>query len=184
MLLKTHDSVWLGSGRVLLETDYRPGDAGPGQLLLRTEDQESFESVTGKLRLDPWIADEYALIEFKTGKCFLLCGAQAVVAVDIASLAWCSSVGLEYQEGKTIDSPWHAESEASRLLIVSTERRVWCVDEGGAIRWVWSCATSDQSRWIRGAPVVVGERVVIPLRTTAADLSVELRLSDGLPPAT
>lgn len=181
MILRTHGTALLRSGRALLEANYRPRDAGPGLLSLRLEDQESFESVAGQVRLDPWFADEYALIELKTGNCFLLCGAQAVVAVDAFSLAWLSSVGLEYQEGETIDSPWHAEIEESRLLMIATERRVWCVDERGAIRWLWGCSTSDQDRWISGAPVVVGDRVRVPLRTFRTDLSVELQLKDGLP---
>ena len=181
MMLKTHGTTALRSGRVLLETDYRRGDAGPGLLSLRLEDQETYESADGQFRLDPWIGEEYPLIEFKTGNCFLICGAQAVVAVAAGSLAWLSSIGLEYQEGETIDSPWHLELERSRFLVLATERRVWCVDERGAIRWVWGCKTGDQDRWIAGEPVVAGDRVCVPLRTAKAALSVELQLGDGLP---
>lgn len=149
--------------------------------LARLEDQETYESVEGLIRLDPWIADEYGLIEFGTGNCFLICGAQAVVSVDASNLVLLSSVGLEYQEGETIDSPWHVEIEGSGLLVVATERRVWCVDERGAIRWLWSCSTSEQDGWISGEPAVGDERVCVPLRTAKRDLSVELQLRDGLP---
>lgn len=181
MMLKTHGTVALRSGRVLIETDYRPANGGPGLLALTLEDQETYESVDGLVRLDPWMGDEYGLIEFRTGNCFLICGAQAVVAVDVSNLSLLSSLGLEYQEGETIDSPWHAEIEGSRLLILATERRVWCIDEHGAIRWLWCCATSEQDRWISGGPVVGGNRIRVPLRTAKGDLSVELQVRDGLP---
>ena len=180
-MLKTHGATALRSGRSLLRADYRPGDAGPGLLRLRLEDQETLESRDGDVRLDPWIGDEYPLIEFKAGNCFLLCGAQAVVAVDCSSLSWLSSVGLEYQEGETIDSPWHVEAEESQLLVVATERRVWCVNEVGAIRWIWSCSVSNQDAWIVGSPVVVGSRVRLPINTRVAASFVDLRLADGLP---
>ena len=180
-MLKTHGTATLRSGRVLLETDYRPGDAGPGVLSLTLEDQETHESAGARVRLDPWFGDEYPLIEFKTGDCFLICGAQAVVAVDTASLAWLSSVGLEYMEGETIDAPWHVEIEGSRLLVLATEHRVWCIGERGAVRWLWGCRTSDRDRWVSGTPVVTGDRVSVPIRTAQSSLSVELQLSDGLP---
>jgi hypothetical protein len=128
-----------------------------------------------------WIGDEYRVIEFGTGNCFLICGAQAVVAVDVSNLALLSSLGLEYQEGETIDSPWHREIEGSRLLVLATERRVWCVDERGAIRWVWGCLTSEEDRWISAEPVIGDDRVRVPLRSAKGDLSVDLKVEDGLP---
>lgn len=181
MMLKTHGVAALRSGRVLIEGDYRPGSGGPGLLLLRLQDQETHESVEGLIRLDPWIGDEYSLIEFRTGNCFLICGAQAVVAVDASNLALLSSLGLEYQEGETIDSPWHTEIEGIRLLILATERRVWCVDERGAIRWVWGCLTSEQDRWVSGEPAIRDDCVRVPLRSAKGDLFVDLQVKDGLP---
>ena len=180
-MLKTHGTAPLWSGRALIETGYRPGNGGPGLLALRLEDQETYESVDGLIRLDPWIGDKYGLIEFRTGNCFIICGAQAVVAVDASNLALLSSLGLEYQEGETIDAPWHREIEEGRLLILATERRVWCVDERGAIRWLWGCSTSEQDRWVSGEPVVGDDRVRVPLRTAKGDLSVDLLVRDGLP---
>jgi hypothetical protein len=180
--IRTHGTAELRSGRVRLEADYQPGDAGrPGLLSLRLEDQETYESVDGVIRLDPWIADEYRLIEPTTGDCFLLCGAQAVVAIDASTLAWRSSLGLEYQEGETIDAPWHSEIVERRLLILATERRVWCVDERGAIRWVWGCLTSDRYTRISGEPVPRGDRVGVPLQRAKGDFYVDLQLNDGLP---
>ena len=155
-MLKTHGATTLLSGHALIETDYQPGDTGPGLLFLRREDQETFDYVDGQVRLDPWNADEYPLIEFKTGNCLLICGAQAVVAIDALSLVWLSSVGLEYQEGETIDSPWHVEIEERRLLVLATERRVWCLDDHGSIRWMWSCSTGEHDRWISGHPIAAG----------------------------
>lgn len=181
MILNTHGTVSLRSRRVLIEADYSPANGGPGQLSVRLEDQETYESIDGLFRLDPWIGDEYSLIEFKTGNCFLICGAQAVVAIDVSNLALRSSLGLEYQEAETIDSPWHTEIEAARLLVLATERRVWCVEEDGAIRWVWGCLTDEQDRWVSAQPVVGDGCVRVPLRSAKGDLSVALRVSDGLP---
>ena len=179
-MVKAHGTTGLRSGRVL-ETEYRPGSVGPGMLSLRHTDPTTFESTSGQVRLDPWIADEYQIIELEIGNYFMLCGAQAVVAVEAASLAWLSSIALEYQEGETIDLPWSAESQRSRLLVLATERRVWCLDERGAIRWVWSCTTGDQNRWISDEPVIAGDLVRVPLRTVTSAPAVELRLGDGLP---
>lgn len=181
MMLKTHGAAALRSGRMVIETDYRPGNGGPGLLSLRLEDQETYAFFDGRIRLDPWIGDEYRVIEFKTGNCFLICGAQAVVAIDASNLGLMSSLGLEYQEGETIDAPWYAEIEGSRLLILATERRVWCVDEHGAIRWVWGCLTSEQSRWVFAEPVPIGDCVRVPLRSAKGDFSVDLKVKDGLP---
>jgi hypothetical protein len=180
-MLKTHGTASLRSGRVLLETDYSPTDGGPGLLSLRLEDQETFLSVDGAIRLDPWIGQDYGLIEFRTGSCFLICGAQAVVAVDARSLGWSSSVGLEYEEGETLDVPWHLELERVRLLVLATERRVWCVDEHGAVRWLWNCSTGHVHAWISGALADGGDRVSVPVRTVQGERTVELQLSDGLP---
>lgn len=180
MIVRTHGTVELQAGRILLETDWQPGDADrPGLLSLRLEDQETYESVEGRLRLDPLIADEYLLIEL-TGECFILCGSPAVVALDAASLALISSLGLEYEEAELIGTPWHVEILESRMLILATERRVWCVDERGAIRWVWGCQTSDRYLQISGAPVPRGDRIRVPLVSAKGELSIELLLSDGL----
>ena len=180
MIVRTHGTAELRSGRVLLETDWRPGDAGrPGLLSLRLEDQETYESVEGRVRLDPWIADEYLLIEL-TGECFILCGSPAVVALDAATLALISSLGREYEEGELIGTPWQVAIVESRMLILATERRVWCVDERGAIRWVWGCQTSDRYLRISGPPVPRGDRIRVPLVSARGELSVELLLNDGL----
>jgi len=181
MILRSHGTAALRGGSALLEADYHAGDGEPGVLSLTLQDQETGKSVDGAIRLDPWFGDEYPLIEPGSGSCFLICGASAVVAVNASSLAWASSVGLEYQEGETLDLPWHAEVGDRRMLVAATERRVWCVDEHGAIRWLWSCSTSDIDRWISGPPVVASGEVCVPLRTRQTDRVVKLRLEDGLP---
>lgn len=181
MIIRTHRTTELRSGRILLETDWQPGDAGrPGLLWLRLEDQETYESVDGRVRLDPWIADEFHIIELTTGDCFVLCGSPAVVALDASSLALISSLGLEYEEGERIGTPWHVELVESRMLLLATERRVWCVDERGAIRWVWGRQTSDRYMQISGAPVPRGDRIRVPLVSAKGELSVDLQLNDGL----
>lgn len=164
---------------MLLKVDWRPGDVGPGLLSLVLEDQETSHAVEGRVRLDPWIADEYRLIEVSTGNCFVICGSPAVVVVDGTSLALLSSMSLEYGEGETIDLPWCAESE-DRRFVLATERRVWCVDERGMIRWIWGCMNNDRYRAIVAVPRVTGDRVRVPLRNLQGDFFVDLLLSDGL----
>lgn len=177
-MLRTHGTTALRSGRALIETDYRPGDRGPGLLAMRLEDQETGESVEASIRLDPWSGHEYRLIE-PVASYVVICGAQAIVAIDASTLAWLSSVALEYEEGERIGSPWHVEIEGR--LVLATERRVWCLDERGVIQWMWSCSASERDSWISGQPVAEGDRVRLPLRTFHRDFSVELRLGDGLP---
>lgn len=171
----------LRSGRLLLEADYCPGSGEPGLLLMNLEDQQTWDSVRGTLRLDPWLADEYRVIELTISNHLILCGAQAVVTVDASNLALLSSLSLEYEEGETLDSPWHTEIEVDRSTILATERRVWCLDERGAIRWVWGCRTGDEYRWISGAPVMRDDRVRVPLRDATRDRTVDLYVTDGLP---
>jgi hypothetical protein len=101
------------------------------------------------------------------------------VAIDASSLSLLSSVALEYEEGERIGSPWHVQLEGH--LVLATERRVWCLDECGAIRWMWSCSASERDSWISGQPVAEGDRVRVPLRTFHRDFSVELCLGNGLP---
>lgn len=74
-ILKTHGATKIRSGRMQIETNFHPGTNSPGVLALRLEDQKTYESVDGAVRLDPWISDEYGLIELTTGNCFLICGA-------------------------------------------------------------------------------------------------------------
>lgn len=180
MQLKTHGEVLVRSGRVLLQADYSSGDGGPGVLSLRLEDQETFDAVDGRLRLDPWSGDAYELFDWPAGNCFVLCGAQAVVALNVSTLAIASSVTMEYEEGETIDAPWFVEAHEHHALVIATERRVWRLDDRGAIRWMWSCATAEYERWILDSPEVADARVRIPLGAERRDISIELSLIDGL----
>lgn len=85
-MIKTHGVFQLRCGR--MATDYRPSERGPGMLALRLEVEYDDRRVEGHIRLDPWIGDEYGLIEFRAGNCLLVCGAQAVVAVDASDLTF------------------------------------------------------------------------------------------------
>lgn len=151
---------------------------------MRLEDQRTFESVESSLRMDPWSAEGFTLVDYPDLHCLLIGGARAVVAVDASTLAWRSSVSLEYQEAETLDEPWHVEAPSARAVIVATERRVWCVETKGLVRWMWSCRTTDEDRWVKAAPVVAGDRARVPLRTSrsgATDVFATLDLVDGLP---
>jgi hypothetical protein len=86
------------SGRALIEADYQPSERGIGLLSLKVVDQGAGDYAEGMLRLDPWFDDEYEVIERETGNCFLIGGAQAIVAVDLSSLAGVSSFAVEYRE--------------------------------------------------------------------------------------
>ncbi len=182
-MLKTHGRRRMTSRPAELETNYRPGENDVGSLALRLEDQTTFDSVEGKVRLDPWSADGYVLLELKTAEVLILCGAQAIVAIDARTLAWRSSVGLEYEECETLIAPWHSESTEMRGAVVATDRRVWRVDEAGAIRWMWSAKTTDEERWIVAAPDISGGTVRMSLRTLRRqppDVTIVLDATDGL----
>lgn len=181
MRLQTHGTTVLRAGRAVIETDYHAGDGGPGVVSLRLEDQETGDAVEGQLRLDPWSAYEYPLIEFRTGNALVICGAQAIVTVDVPSLTLRSSLALGYEECDRLDAPWHAECEHHRLLVLATERRVWCIDQRGAIRWIWGCQTTERDTWITAEPIISADRVRVSLRDIARDVVVDLRLRDGLP---
>ncbi len=178
--LNTHGEVLVRSGRALLQADYSSGDGAPGVLSLRLEDQETFDAVDGRLRLDPWSGDVYEMFDWTAGDCFVICGAQAVVALKASTLAIVSSVAMEYEEGETIEAPWFSEAHEHHALIIATERRVWCLDDRATIRWMWSCATAEYERWILNPPEVADGRVRISLGTDHRDISIELSIIDGL----
>jgi hypothetical protein len=181
MRLSTHGNARLQAHESHLKTDYRPADSGIGLLALERHDEVTADVVYGSVRLDPWIADEYRLIEFATGNCFLICGAEAVVALDRSGLTWLSSVGLEAQECETLDAPWHVELAHVRQLVVATERRAWCIDERGGIRWMWSCSRAERDSWISGPPSVEQGSIVIPIKTARTDRTIALAITDGQP---
>jgi hypothetical protein len=170
----------LRSARALLFADYSSGDAGPGVLSLRLEDQVTFDIAEATLRLDPWSAGGYEVFDWPGGDCIVICGSDAIVALNGSNLALGSSVAMEYEEGETIDAPWFGDAKDCRALIVATEWRVWCLSDRAVVKWVWRCGTTEQDRRICGAPTIGGFRVFVPLRARDGDLIVELSLDDGL----
>lgn len=179
MVLEIHGEIAVRGGLATLSSEYSPAERGPGKLRLLAEDQTTFESAKVTLKLDPWSPDGYELIEWAGSDVLLLCGAQAVVALKATTLVVGSSVGLEYEEAETLDRPWACSVHERSLLVLATERRVWCIDESARMTWIWSCRTSARERWICGAPEVTGETVRVPIRTLRGELVVELT-SDGL----
>lgn len=180
MQLKTHgDELAVMQGRAMVSADYTPGDRGPGQLTLEIVDQETFESGQVVLRLDPWIGNVYEVIEWPQCDVLLLCGAPQIVALALPTLRFGAAVALEYEEVDTLDRPWVIEIP-DRRLAVATERRIWCLDERIAIRWMWSSRTGSDDRWLFEAPRVEGGDLHVPVRMLHGDGIVELSADDGI----
>src|SRR5262245_16072463 len=130
MKLKTHgDEISILAGRSLLKAEYQSADLGPGTLTLQLEDQVTFDSIEASVRLDPWIADSYEIIEWSACGALILCGSPAIVALTATTLELESAVSLEYDEGETTGVPWFSEIHQPRRFIIATEKRVWCLDE-------------------------------------------------------
>lgn len=178
-MLTTHGHHKLTRSERSLETDYTPGDVGPGTLRMRIDDARTLESREIAIRLDPWIADEYRTFEW-TSSLLLVFGAHAAVVVDLEDVAVRSSVAFVEDEVETRDAPWCVALEAPRCLIVATTRRIWCVDEGGATRWVWRCPEGDGWWSIHDAPERHGAGLVVPLHGPRGDSSCAVGLADGL----
>lgn len=178
--LDAHGKAVLEDARTL-SAEYQTSDRGPGHLTLRLEDPRTYDEVVGRVRLDPWRAGEYCVLELSHGAVLVICGAQAIVVLDAASLTITASVALEYEETETMNAPWHTESHTHRAAILATERRVWCLSDQGCIRWMWSCAMAEEKRWLSSAPTLADSHVRIPLGSQRGHALVELDLHDGLP---
>jgi hypothetical protein len=181
MQLKTHgDEVAVMQGRALLSAEYTPGDRGPGSVVLALVDQDTGDTAETVLRLDPWFRDHYEIIEWPQCSALLICGARQIVALSLPTLGFGAAVAVEYEEADTIERPWTVEVPELRLLIVATERRIWCLDERIAIRWLWSSRTGPDDRWLVAAPRAVGRELHVPVGTVHRDLTIELSADQGI----
>lgn len=179
-VLKTHGSSLSRSRRYLVESEYSPSDGGIGVLLLRLQEQTSFECRELRIRLDPLIADEYVWIEPGSDAYFVVCGAQGVVVVDVLTASLLTSVAWHADEGETVGVPWCVEDAGG--LIVATELRVWCLDDHGRVRWMWSCPQGPESVRITGSPSVRDGSVHVPMvRALGEEICLVLNIRDGLP---
>lgn len=182
MELKTHgQAIDLRGGQARFSAEYTPGDGAAGVVVFRLEDQESFEAKQLCLRVDPWSADAFELYEYEAGQSLVICCARQIVSLDLESLSLRSVVGLEYEEGESIDRPWFVELAELGSLVVATERRVLCLDGSAAIRWIWSARSDSVERWITGSPKAVGRVIHVPVRTMRGDSVVALSADTGLP---
>lgn len=181
MQLKTHgDEVAVMHGRAMLSAEYTPGDRGPGKLVLALVDQETGDRHETVLRLDPWSGNVYEVFEWTQGGALIVCGVPQIVALGLPTLELGGAVGLEYEEAETIDHPWVVEVPDVRRLVVATERRIWCLDERIAIRWMWSARTDHDDRWLFEAPRAVGRDLHVPVRMVHRDGIIELSADQGL----
>jgi hypothetical protein len=89
-----------------------------------------------------------------------------------------AAMGLEYEEGETVDRPWIVES-VDGSLIVATERRVWRLDATPSIRWCWNVKTGTDDGFICAAPRGNASGVIVPVRSRRGDTITHLRMSDG-----
>ena len=177
-LSKEGDEVAVRGGAALLSASYSPDDGAVGTLLLRVEDQSTYDSVEAAVGLDPWTPDAWELYDWSATGVLVVCGADAIVAFD-PRWRLSSRVSLEYEECDTLDSPWFAGGTASDQLLVATERRVWSLNRDGAVRWIWSCDTHDRHQWIVDAPRVDDSIVVVPVQSKAGGGVVRLTLDGG-----
>jgi hypothetical protein len=181
MQLKTHgDELAMMGRRAMLTAEYTPGDRGPGRVALSLVDQDTGEASDTALQLDPWSGDVYEVFEWSECGALILCGAPQVVALALPELGFGAAVGLEYEEAETLDHPWFVEVPELRLLVVATERRMWCLDERLAIRWLWSARTQHDDRWLHGPPRAVGRDLVISTRTLHRDREILVSADRGI----
>src|SRR5262245_53505985 len=101
-----------------MQADYSSRDGDVGILVVTLEDQQSGDSVENRLRLDPWLGNEYEVIEACACRSLVICGAQAIVVVDGATLTMSSSVSLEYEEAETLDAPWYVEGMDGNVFVL------------------------------------------------------------------
>lgn len=179
MELKSQGELEIQSGQALLEADYRRADVGAGALRLRVTNQETLECVEGEFSLDPWSADGYEIFDWSECRALAIVGTQAVISVSDA-LVLRSAVAFEYQEGETLDRPWFVEDRKGRVLVIATDRRVWCLDETARLRWIWSTRVGEREEWIRGTPTFSGESLQVPIRSISGEKIVALSLEGGV----
>jgi len=180
MVLTTHGChIDIGDKNNVLLAEYQPSDGGVGSLTLVLEDQSSMNSVRRTLQLDPWMADRYELYESTMCEALIICGARAIVALRSSILEFGCSIALEYEEAETIDRPWFTDIPDRRFLVVATERRAWCIDDRVAFRWIWNCRTDEEDRWISGAPLIEGARLLMPVRSLHREFLIEISMDEG-----
>jgi hypothetical protein len=181
MELKTHNAaIPVLEGRAMLRADYSPRDGATGEVTFQLEDQESSELTEITLRLDPWSPDGFEVYDWSDCNVLVVCSSRRVVSLAGEALRLSSAVGLEYEEGENLDRPWFLELRTVRLLVVATDRRVWCLDQHGTIRWFWSARYDASERWIFDAPKALGGALHVPVRTMAGDSMSVLSVVDGL----
>jgi hypothetical protein len=181
MLLETHDDeIPVLGARARLGCEYEPRDRGPGSVCFYLEDQETFERSETTIRLDPWFANTYEVLEWIHGRSLVVCGARQIVVLTTSPLRLSAAVALEYEEAETLDRPWIVESGDPCLLAIATERRVWCLDERIAIRWSWPARGCAEDRWIIAPPRMADGELHVPVRTMLGDSVVRIALDDGV----
>lgn len=180
MQLTTHgEDVPLIHGGTTLSAQYAAADHGPGLTSFTLIDQRTGDHSEIKLQLDPWIADTYEVIESPECSALIVCGARHIIAVELPKLRFGAAVALEYEEAETLDRPWVTEIPGRHWLLIATERRIWCIDERIAIRWMWSVSRGPDLATISTAPIVMGQEVQVSVRIRGRDLVVALSMDDG-----
>ncbi|AKU93472.1 hypothetical protein AKJ09_00136 [Labilithrix luteola] len=178
MKLETHgDKQLVQSDRATLSSEATPAERGPWLLALRLEDQRTFDVVETTLRLSP-ATSEYEGFDWAAGRCLVIHGSEALVALNAHDLRIRCSVAFEYKEARLVGQPWYRE--AGDVLLIATDRRVWCLEQGGSMRWMWSCRLVDEYRFLSAPPEVVGSAVRLRLGSKSGEEAIELSLADGL----
>jgi hypothetical protein len=174
----TTNEYSLQQGMLSLTSTYSAGDGGPGSLNLEIMGFETGLDVRGTIRLDPWRSNYFPAYDWESANGLVVCGAERWLTLDVRTLRIAAGANFEYEEGETLSEPWLCESPAGDVLILATDRRIFCLDSRLAIRWVWSARVHETDRWINGPPRVE-QTLVVPASMRRADVIVTLSLEDG-----
>ena len=131
-----------------------------------------------RLRMDPWAPEGFRAYDWYAVGGLVLCGAQQLRSLAAETLETKGVIHLEYGEFETGEFPLFEEADG--LLIITTEMRVFCMDQRLAIRWVWTVQVHSDEWWkIVLTPTIRARAIQLRLRSLKREAEVVLSLDDG-----
>jgi hypothetical protein len=163
------------AGGLLLSASYQPQEVGSGWLNLQCVGPVTYDPHTTSIQLAPWSPEGYRVEQGLGNKALVVCGAPGIMVIELSSLRVTAAFALEYEECEPQGLPWFVHG--SGVMLITTERRIFCVDQRLAFRWCWTVAAYSNDRWeISRAPVLEGNTIQIylmaPLKTAVAKLDL------------
>ena len=146
---------------------------------LHLEDLGGGDGPTARIQLRPWEPSGFHVCEWRSAGALVIAGAERILVLESATLATKAAITLEYEEGETLVDLWYCEKRELKLLTISSELHVWCLDDRLAIRWCWSSRTTADDRRIWSNPTFVADALRVPVRTMRGDRDVDLSFCDG-----